>query len=117
MHTARQKLGRAHAAIERRLVELTMQSTEIGDAIMTQSEPTTLTDRLAEDREFQDRAKRTQLLIQQNIEKSLEQNLADLNRLDRWVVSPWVLFVLGMIAGGALVVLGALFMKFVILAQ
>jgi hypothetical protein len=84
---------------------------------MTQSEPTTLTDRLADDREFQDSAKRTRLLIQQNIEKSLEQNLADLNRSDRWMASPWVLFVLGMIAGGALVVLGALFMKFVILAQ
>lgn len=84
---------------------------------MTQSEPTTLTDRLAEDKELQDRAKRTQLLIQQSIEKSLEKNLADLNRPDRWMASPWVLFGLGMIAGVALVALGALFMKFVILAQ
>lgn len=84
---------------------------------MTQSEPTTLADRLAEDREFQDSAKRTRLLIQQNIEKSLEQNLSDLNRSDRWMASPWVIFGLGMIAGGALVVLGALFMKFVVLAQ
>jgi hypothetical protein len=84
---------------------------------MTQSEPTALTDRLAEDKELQDRAKRTQLLIQQNIEKSLEQNLAELNRSDRWMASPWVLFGLGMIAGVALVALGALFMKLVILAQ
>lgn len=84
---------------------------------MTQSELTTLTDRLTEDRDFQHSAKRTRLLIQQNIEKLLEQNLADLNRSDRWMASPFVLFNLGMIAGGALVVLGALFMKFVILAQ
>lgn len=84
---------------------------------MTQSEPTTLTNRFTEDREFRESVKRTQLLIQQNIEKSLEQSLADLNRPDRWTASPWVLFVLGMIAGVALVAVGALFMKFVILAQ
>lgn len=84
---------------------------------MNQSEPTTLTDRLTEDKEFKDCSKRTRLLIQQNIEKSLKQNLTDLNRLNRWTASPWVLFVLGMIAGVALFAVGALFMKFVILAQ
>lgn len=84
---------------------------------MTQSESTALTDRLAENKELQDRVKRRRLLIQQNIEKSLEQNLADLNRSDRWMASPWVLFGLGIVAGVALVVLGALFMKFVIQAQ
>lgn len=84
---------------------------------MTQSEPTTLTTRLAEESEAQDRARRIRLLNQQIIEKSLEQHLAALKRLDGWMASPGVLAGLGMLAGVALISFGALFTKFVILAH
>lgn len=84
---------------------------------MTQSEPTTLTDRPAEDNEAQDRAKRIELLNQQIMEKSLEQHLAALNKLDGWETSPWILSGLGMAAGIALFSFGVLFTKFVILAH
>ncbi len=84
---------------------------------MTQFEPTTLTTRPAEDREAEDRAKRMRLLNQQIIEKSLEQHLAALNRLDTWRASPWILSGLGMVVGVALISSGALFTKFVILAH
>jgi len=84
---------------------------------MTQSEPTSLTNRLAEDSEVQDRAKRIELLNQQIMEKSLEQHLAALNRLDGWETSPWIISGLGVAAGIALFSFGALFTKFVILAH
>lgn len=84
---------------------------------MTQFEPTTLTTRLAEDSDAQDRARRIALLNQQIIEKSLEQHLAALKRLDGWMASPGVLAALGMVAGIALFSFGALFTKFVILAH
>jgi len=84
---------------------------------MTQSEPTTNNTRPAEDREAEDCAKRIRLLNQQIMEKSLEQHLAALNRVDTWKTSPWVLSGLGVVGGVALISSGALFMKFVILAQ
>lgn len=84
---------------------------------MTQVEPTTLTTRLAEDSEAQDRAKRIERLNQQIIEKSLEQHLAALKRLDGWRASPWVLSALSILAGVALISFGALFTKFVILGH
>ena len=84
---------------------------------MTQFEPTTLTTRPAEDSDAQDRARRIKLLNQQIIEKSLEQHLAELKRLDGWMASPGVLAALGMVAGIALFSFGVLFMKFVVLAQ
>jgi hypothetical protein len=84
---------------------------------MTQSEPTTLITRLAEHSEAHDRAKRIELLNQQIIEKSLEQHLAALKRLDGWTASPWVLSGLGMAAGIALFCFGVLFTKFVVLAH
>ncbi len=84
---------------------------------MTQSEPTTPTTRLADDGEDQSRAKRIALLNQQILEKSLEQHLAALNRLDGWKASPWVLSGVGMIVGVALISFGALFTKFVMLAH
>lgn len=84
---------------------------------MTRSEPTTLTSRLAEDNESQTRARRIELLNQQIMEKSLEQHLAALNRLDGWATSPWILSGLGMAAGIALFSFGVLFTKFVILAH
>lgn len=84
---------------------------------MTRSEPTTLTTRLAEDSEARDRARRIELLNQQIIEKSLEQHLAALKRLDGWMASPGVLAGMGMLAGVALFGVGVLFTKFVILAH
>ena len=84
---------------------------------MTQSEPTTLTTRLAEDSDAQDRARRIALLNQQIIEKSLEQHLAALKRLDGWMASPAALAALGIVAGIALLSFGVLFTKFVILAH
>lgn len=90
---------------------------EVEKRSMTQSESTKLTTRLAEDSEAQDRARRIELLNQQIMEKSLEQHLAALNRLDGWMTSPGVLAGLGMLAGVALICFGALFTKFVILAN
>jgi len=84
---------------------------------MTQSEPTTNNTRPAEDGEAEDCAKRIRLLNQQIMEKSLEQHLAALNRVDTWKTSPWVLSGLGVVAGVALISSGAMFTKFVILAQ
>lgn len=84
---------------------------------MTQSEPATLTNRPTEDGEAQDRAKRIALLNQQILEKSLEQHLTALNRLDGWKNSPGILAGLGMLAGVALVSFGVLFAKFVIVAH
>jgi hypothetical protein len=84
---------------------------------MTRSRPTTLTTRLAEDNESQNRAKRIELLNQQIMEKSLEQHLAALKRLDGWASSPWILSGFGMAAGIALFSFGVLFTKFVILAH
>lgn len=84
---------------------------------MTRSEPTTLTTRLAEDSDAQDRAKRIELLNQQIIELSLEQHLEALKRLDGWMASPWVLSGLGMAAGIALFCFGVLLTKFVVLAH
>ncbi|MES2421976.1 MAG: hypothetical protein V4595_11885 [Pseudomonadota bacterium] len=84
---------------------------------MTQSELTTLTDRPAEDSEARDRAKRIELLNKQIMEKSLEQHLVALNRLNGWQTSPWILSGLGMAAGIALFSFGVLFTKFVILAH
>jgi len=84
---------------------------------MTQSDPTTLTNRLAEESKVQDRAKRIELLNQQIMEKSLEQDLAALNRLNGWQTSPWILSGLGMAAGIALFSFGVLFTKFVLLAH
>ncbi|MEG8044959.1 hypothetical protein QP175_01285 [Sphingomonas aerolata] len=84
---------------------------------MNQSEPTSLTTRLVEDSEVQDRAKRIELLNKQIMEKSLEQHLAALNRLDTWKTSPWILSGLGMVVGVALISSGVLFTKFVILAH
>ncbi|MEG3174528.1 hypothetical protein U1708_20210 [Sphingomonas sp. ZB1N12] len=84
---------------------------------MTQSELTTLADRLAEDNESQDRAKRIEILNQQIMEKSQEQHLAALNRLEGWATSPWILSGVGMAVGIALFSFGVLFTKFVILAH
>lgn len=84
---------------------------------MTQSEPTTQTTRQAEDSEAQDRAKRIDRLNQQIIEKSLERHLADIERVEGWMTSPWALSVLGVIAGVSLMSLGALFTKFFILTH
>jgi hypothetical protein len=84
---------------------------------MTQSEPTTATTWPTEDSETQDRAKRIESLNQQISEKSLQQHLTALNRLDGWETSPWVLSGLGMVAGIALFSFGVLFTKFVILAH
>lgn len=84
---------------------------------VTQFEPTTSTTRLPEDSEAQNRAKRIELLTQQLIEKSLEQHLSHLNRLDGWKNSPWILSSLGMVAGIALFSFGMLFTKFVVLAH
>ena len=84
---------------------------------MTQFEPTTLTSVLVEDREAQVRAKRIEQLNQQIMEKSLEQHLAALNRLDGWKTSPWILSGLGVVIGVALISLGALFTKFITLAH
>ena len=84
---------------------------------MTQSEPTALITRLADDSEAQNRAKRIELLNQQIIELSLEQHLAAMKRLDGWMASPWILSGLGMAAGIALFSFGVLFTKFVILAH
>ena len=83
---------------------------------MTQSEPK-VTTLLAEDSEAQNRARRIKLLNQQIIEKSLEQHLAELKRLDGWMASPGILAGLGMLAGVALFSFGVLFTKFVILAH
>ena len=84
---------------------------------MTQFEPTTLTTRLAEDSETQSSAERIKLLNQQIIEKSLQQQLAALNRLDGWETSPWILSGLGIAAGVALFSFGVLFARFVVLAH
>jgi len=84
---------------------------------MTQSDRTMMTTRPAEDKEAEDRAKRIELLNQQIMEKSLEQHLAALNRLDAWKTSPWTLSGLGMFVGVALISFGAMFTKFVILAH
>ncbi|TXC70959.1 hypothetical protein FSB78_08380 [Sphingomonas ginsenosidivorax] len=84
---------------------------------MTQSEPTTLTTRLAEDSEAQERAKRINRLNQQIIEKSLERHLAELEMVDGWLASPLAVGGLGVIAAVTLVSLGALFTKFVILTH
>lgn len=84
---------------------------------MTQFEPTTLTSLLVEDREAQVRTKRIEQLNQQIMEKSLEQHLAALNRLDGWKTSPLILSGLGMVIAVALISLGALFTKFIILAH
>jgi hypothetical protein len=84
---------------------------------MTQCEPTTTTTWPAEDGEAEGRAKRIKLLNQQIMEKSLEQHLAALNRLDTWKTSPWILSGLGMVVGVALISSGVLFTKFVILAH
>jgi hypothetical protein len=84
---------------------------------MTQSEPTTLTTRLAEDSETQSSAERIKLLNQQIIEKSLQQQLAALNQLDGWETSPWILSGLGIAAGVALFSFGVLFARFVVLAH
>ncbi len=84
---------------------------------MTQSKPTTLTTRLAEDSETNSSAERIKLLNQQIIEKSLEQQLAALNRLDGWETSPWILSGLGIAAGVALFSFGVLFARFVVLAH
>ncbi len=81
---------------------------------MTQCEPTTTTTCPAEDGAAEDRAKRIKLLNQQIMEKSLEQHLAALNRLDTWKTSPWILSGLGMVVGVVLISSGVLFTKFVI---
>ena len=83
---------------------------------MTQPEPTTLTNRLAEDSYAHDRGKRIERLNQQIIERSLEQHLAALNRLDGWRASPWILSGIGTVAGIALISFGMLFTKFFVLA-
>ena len=83
---------------------------------MIQSEPTTTT-QPAEDREAEDRAKRIKFLNHQIMEKSLEQHLAALNRLDTWKTSPWILSGLGMVVGVALISAGVLFTRFVILGH
>jgi hypothetical protein len=79
---------------------------------IAQSDRTITTPSLAEDR-----AKRIRLLNQQIMEKSLEQHLAALHRLDTWKTSPWALSGLGMVVGVALISSGVLFTKFVILAH
>jgi len=84
---------------------------------MTQSEPTTSTTWPAVDREAEDRAKRIRLLNQEIMEKSLEQHLAALNRLDTWKTSPWILSGLGLVVGVVLISSGVLFTKFIILAH
>ena len=84
---------------------------------IAQSDRTITTPSLAEDREAEDCAKRIRLLNQQIMEKSLEQHLAALHRLDTWKTSPWALSGLGMAIGVAVISLGVLFTKFVILAH
>ncbi|MEG8057037.1 hypothetical protein QP150_10105 [Sphingomonas sp. 22L2VL55-3] len=81
---------------------------------MTQFERT---NRLGEESEDLDRAKRIERLNQQIIEKSLEQHLAALNSVDGWKASPWILSGIGMIAGIALFSFGMLFTKFIVLAH
>ncbi|RYF22435.1 MAG: hypothetical protein EOO77_04125 [Oxalobacteraceae bacterium] len=82
---------------------------------MTQFERTTLTNRPLEDSEAQSRTERIERLKQKIIEKSLEQHLDALNRLERWTASPWVICALGMVASVGVVSLGILLTKFVIL--
>jgi hypothetical protein len=82
---------------------------------MTQFERTTLTNRLLEDSEAQRRTERIERLKQEIIEKSLEQHLDALNRLERWTASPWLACALGMVASVGVISLGMLLTKFVIL--
>lgn len=84
---------------------------------MAQCEPTTNTTCPAENGDADDRSKRIKLLNQQIMEKSLEQHLAALNRLETWKTSPWILSGLGMFVGVVLISSGVLFTKFVILAH